>query len=57
MSAPRSKTDLFWAFTVLAMQGFGGVLAVVPKVDTAEHPAQLRAVIAGLAGGAGKGRA
>ena len=29
--APRSKTDLFVSFTVLALQGFGGVLAVVQR--------------------------
>ena len=29
--APRSKTELFWAFTFLAMQGFGGVLTVVQR--------------------------
>ena len=34
----------------------GRVLAVVPKVDTADHPAQLRAAIAELAGGAAKAR-
>lgn len=28
---PRSKTDLFVTFTVLALQGFGGVLAVVQR--------------------------
>jgi chromate transporter len=28
---PRSKTDLFWSFTWLALQGFGGVLAVVQR--------------------------
>lgn len=28
---PRSKTDLFLSFTVLALQGFGGVLAVVQR--------------------------
>ncbi len=28
---PRSKTDLFFAFTWLALQGFGGVLAVVQR--------------------------
>ncbi len=27
-AGPRSLLDLFWAFTSLAMQGFGGVLAV-----------------------------
>ena len=27
--APRNKTDLFVSFTLLALQGFGGVLAVV----------------------------
>lgn len=26
---PRSVADLFWSFTLLALQGFGGVLAVV----------------------------
>jgi chromate transporter len=31
LSAPRSKTDLFLSFTVLALQGFGGVLAVVQR--------------------------
>lgn len=35
----------------------GGVLAVVPKVDTADHASQLRVVIAGLDGGKAKGRA
>jgi chromate transporter len=29
LNAPRSKTDLFWSFTLLALQGFGGVLVVV----------------------------
>jgi len=29
--APQSKTDLFVSFTWLAMQGFGGVLAVVQR--------------------------
>lgn len=28
---PSSKTDLFWSFTWLALQGFGGVLAVVQR--------------------------
>ena len=28
---PRSRTDLFTSFTVLALQGFGGVLAVVQR--------------------------
>lgn len=31
LNAPRSKTDLFVTFTVLALQGFGGVLAVVQR--------------------------
>jgi chromate transporter len=30
-NAPQSKTDLFVSFTVLALQGFGGVLAVVQR--------------------------
>ena len=30
-AAPRSPTDLFVAFTLLALQGFGGVLAVVQR--------------------------
>src|SRR5262245_4760719 len=28
---PRSRTDLFVSFTLLAVQGFGGVLAVVQR--------------------------
>lgn len=28
---PRSKTDLFWSFSMLALQGFGGVVAVVQR--------------------------
>jgi len=28
---PRSIGELYWAFTVLALQGFGGVLAVVQR--------------------------
>ncbi len=31
LNAPRSRADLFWSFTVLALQGFGGVLAVVQR--------------------------
>lgn len=31
LNAPRSKTDLFLTFTWLALQGFGGVLAVVQR--------------------------
>lgn len=31
LASPRSKTDLFVSFTVLALQGFGGVLAVVQR--------------------------
>lgn len=30
-NAPSSKTDLFVSFTLLALQGFGGVLAVVQR--------------------------
>jgi len=30
-NAPKNKTDLFVSFTVLALQGFGGVLAVVQR--------------------------
>ena len=32
LNSPRSKTDLFLSFTWLALQGFGGVLAVVQRV-------------------------
>ena len=32
LQQPRSKTDLFISFTLLALQGFGGVLAVVQRV-------------------------
>ena len=28
---PRDCADLFWSFTWLALQGFGGVLAVVQR--------------------------
>lgn len=28
---PDSLTDLFWSFTALALQGFGGVLAIVQR--------------------------
>ena len=31
LNAPRSRSDLFWSFTWLALQGFGGVLAVVQR--------------------------
>ncbi|MEN9539688.1 MAG: hypothetical protein RLZZ126_1923, partial [Pseudomonadota bacterium] len=30
-SGPQSLSDLFWSFTALALQGFGGVLAVVQR--------------------------
>ncbi len=29
--APQSITDLFWSFTGLALQGFGGVVAIVQR--------------------------
>ncbi|MBC3807276.1 chromate transporter [Undibacterium seohonense] len=28
---PRSLADLFWSFTILAIQGFGGVVAIVQR--------------------------
>jgi len=31
LECPRSKTDLFVSFTLLALQGFGGVLAIVQR--------------------------
>ena len=31
LNQPRSKTELFVSFTLLALQGFGGVLAVVQR--------------------------
>lgn len=31
LNQPQSKTDLFLSFTILALQGFGGVLAVVQR--------------------------
>lgn len=31
LNAPSSRTDLFWSFSWLALQGFGGVLAVVQR--------------------------
>jgi len=30
-NTPRSRADLFWSFNWLALQGFGGVLAVVQR--------------------------
>ena len=32
LNRPRSKTDLFVSFTFLALQGFGGVQAVVQRI-------------------------
>lgn len=31
LPGPRSLADLYWSFTLLALQGFGGVLAVVQR--------------------------
>ena len=31
LQQPESKADLFWSFTWLALQGFGGVIAVVQR--------------------------
>ena len=31
LEAPTNRRDLFWSFTWLALQGFGGVLAVVQR--------------------------
>lgn len=31
LNKPNSLADLFWSFTLLALQGFGGVLAVVQR--------------------------
>ena len=31
LPSPRNPTDLFWSFTWLALQGFGGVVAVVQR--------------------------
>ncbi|HMN91836.1 MAG TPA: chromate transporter [Hydrogenophaga sp.] len=31
LAHPRNKKDLFWSFTWLALQGFGGVIAVVQR--------------------------
>jgi len=31
LNRPASRADLFWSFTWLALQGFGGVLAVVQR--------------------------
>ena len=28
---PQSPLDLFWAFTLIALQGFGGVLAIIQR--------------------------
>lgn len=37
MSAPRSNADLFWTFTKMALQGFGGVLPVAERVIVHER--------------------
>ena len=31
LNVPRSRSDLFWSFNWLALQGFGGVLAIVQR--------------------------
>lgn len=31
LSCPASRTELFWAFSWLALQGFGGVVAIVQR--------------------------
>jgi chromate transporter len=31
LAAPRSRGDLFWTFSLMALQGFGGVMAVVQR--------------------------
>ncbi|MEY2993249.1 MAG: hypothetical protein RL357_184 [Pseudomonadota bacterium] len=31
LNAPRSRADLFWSFNALALQGFGGVLAIIQR--------------------------
>jgi chromate transporter len=31
LQQPRNRADLFWSFTWLALQGFGGVIAVVQR--------------------------
>ncbi|MBK1690238.1 chromate transporter [Rubrivivax gelatinosus] len=31
LPGPRTPADLFWAFSVMALQGFGGVMAVVQR--------------------------
>lgn len=37
LAAPRSRTELFTAFSWLALQGFGGVLAVVQRELVEKH--------------------
>ena len=39
LARPQSLRDLFWSFTKLALQGFGGVVAVVQLVDAEAHEA------------------
>src|SRR3989344_4328225 len=57
---PRNPSDLFWSFTWLALQGFGGVLAVVQREleekkrwMTNEELVEDCAVAAGLIAGVG----
>ena len=37
LNQPRSKTDLFVSFTLLALQGFGGVLAAGTRKSSGGH--------------------
>jgi chromate transporter len=49
---PKSLTDLFISFTLLALQGFGGVLAVVQRELVERKLADARGIHRGLGGGA-----
>ena len=57
LNHPRSKTDLFISFTLLALQGFGGVIAALPGFlvvadalrpghETAYHPGEANVLLA-----------
>ena len=46
---PRSLTDLFVSFSLLALQGFGGVLAVVQRELVEKKRWMTRATSSGVA--------
>ena len=48
LARPSSLADLFWSFSWLALQGFGGVLAILQPGAGTLHPAVLVALLGAL---------